>query len=178
MLGYRSMMHTANDRSSDEHFIRRAIQLAFDARERGDHPFGALLVSAGGEVLAEAMNTVGTLGDRTGHAERNLMSDVSMRFSEDELATATMYTSTEPCAMCAAAVFWTGVTRVVFGCGEDTLRTFADKSLSGTEMAERDSEPAMLALPCRDVFAAGNRVIDVVGPVLPVEASEPHRGFW
>jgi len=84
-------------------FVRRSIRLATEARERGDHPFGALLVGADGEVLAEATNTVGTTGDRTGHAERNLMSDVSRRFEPELLAASTMYTSTEPCAMCAAS---------------------------------------------------------------------------
>jgi tRNA(Arg) A34 adenosine deaminase TadA len=152
----------------DREFIRSAIGLAEAARARGDHPFGALLVGPDGEVLAEAMNTVGTTGDRTGHAERNLMSDVSRRFDPELLAASTMHTSTEPCAMCAASVYWVGVGRVVYGLDEAALR-----ALTGD-----DPENPTLALPCREVFAAGARPIEVVGPVLPDEAIVPHEGFW
>lgn len=159
---------SATNETIDERFIRHSIRLAWEARRRGDHPFGALLVSADGEVMAEAMNTVGTTGDRTGHAERNLMSAVSPRYTVADLASATMYTSTEPCAMCAASVFWTGVGRVVFGFGEAALGA----------LAADDPTSPMLALPCRDVLACGSRATEVIGPVLHDEAAEPHRGFW
>lgn len=149
-------------------FVRRSIRLATEARERGDHPFGALLVGADGEVLAEATNTVGTTGDRTGHAERNLMSDVSRRFEPELLAASTMYTSTEPCAMCAASVFWVGVGRVVFGLSGSALN----------DMAGDDPNVPSLDLPCRDVFTTGSRPTEVVGPVLAAEAAVPHEGFW
>ena len=149
-------------------FVRRSIRLAAAARERGDHPFGALLVGPDGAVLAEAMNTVGTTGDRTGHAQRNLMSDVSRRFDVELLAASMMYTSTEPCAMCAASVFWVGVGRVVFGLAASALAS----------MTGDDPHDPALDLPCRDVFAAGARPTEVVGPVLPDEAAVPHEGFW
>lgn len=155
-------------RPDDESFIRRSFELASAARARGDHPFGALLVGPDGEVLAEAMNTVGTTGDRTGHAERNLMTDVSVRFGVDVLSASTMYTSTEPCAMCAASVYWVGVRRVVFG--------LAGSALAAMTADGPDDES--LSLPCDTVFAAGGRPTEVVGPVLPDEAVEPHEGFW
>ena len=148
--------------------VRRSIELARIARARGDHPFGALLATGGGEVVAEAMNTVGTSGDRTGHAERNLMTEVSTRFEPSFLATCTMFTSTEPCAMCAASAYWVGVGRVVYGLDAAELR-----ALTGD-----DPEHPTLELPCRTVFAAGGRRIDVVGPVLADEAILPHEGFW
>lgn len=152
----------------DQELVRRAIELAGEARARGDHPFGALLAAPDGRVLGEAMNTVGTTGDRTGHAERNLMTDVSQRFDAETLAACAMFTSTEPCAMCAASVYWVGVGRVVYGLAEASLR-----ALTGD-----DPENPTLALPCRDVFAAGARPTEVVGPVLPDEAAVPHHGFW
>ncbi len=149
-------------------FLRRAIELAAEARRRGDHPFGALLVGADGAVLLEAMNTVGTTGDRTGHAERNLMSQASVHIPVEVLAGSTMYTSTEPCAMCAASVYWAGVGRVVYAFGEDDLR-----ALTGD-----DPENPTLSLSCRTVFAAGQRPTAVVGPLLTEEAAVPHQGFW
>lgn len=149
-------------------FLRRSIELATTARTRGDHPFGAVLVGPDGALLAEAMNTVVTTGDRTGHAERNLMSDASRRFDPELLAVSTMYTSTEPCAMCAASVFWVGVGRVVFGLAASAL----------SDMTGDDPNDPTLDLPCRAVFAAGARPTEVVGPLLSDEAAVPHAGFW
>ena len=102
--------------------MRRAIALAKQSRARGDHPFGALLVNENGDILLEAMNTCGTKGDRTGHAERNLMTEASMRFTAEELAACTMVTSAEPCAMCAGSVYWTGVGHVLHGMSERALK--------------------------------------------------------
>ncbi len=152
----------------DAALLRRAIALAEAARARGDHPFGALLADAEGEVLLEAMNTCGSVGDRTGHAERNLMSEASRLYDPAFLAACTMYTSAEPCAMCAGAVYWAGVGRVVFGLSEKAL-----KALIGP-----DPENLTMDLPCRTVFAAGQRPVEAVGPLLEEEAAEVHRGFW
>jgi tRNA(Arg) A34 adenosine deaminase TadA len=148
--------------------LRRAIALAHSAREHGNHPFGALLVSAGGEVLLEAENTVVTESDCTGHAETNLVRFASQRFDRPTLAGSTLYTSTEPCAMCAGAIHWSGVGRVVFALAEDRLYR-----LTG----ETSSNEAML-LPCREVFARCQRPIEVIGPMLEAEAEIVHHDFW
>ena len=100
---------------SDEYYISLALDIARRARSAGNHPFGALLVGADGEVLLEAENTVMTEHDCTGHAETNLMRLASTRFSLDILSGCTLYTSTEPCAMCAGAIYWGGINRVVYG---------------------------------------------------------------
>jgi len=84
--------------------LRRAIALAKQARDRGNHPFGALLADAGGNVILEAENSVVMAPDATGHAETNLVRLASQRFDRDFLATCTLYTSTEPCAPCASVV--------------------------------------------------------------------------
>ncbi len=148
--------------------LRRAFRLAREARGMGNHPFGALLVSAEGLVLAEARNSVVTSGDCTGHAETNLMRLASTRFERVELATATLYTSTEPCAMCAGAIYWGGVSRVMFGLSECGLL-----ALTGD-----DPENPTFDLPCREVFAHGQRPVEVVGPLLEDEARALHDGFW
>ncbi|WP_172296409.1 nucleoside deaminase [Pseudoruegeria sp. HB172150] len=153
---------------TDLALIRRTIALATDSRARGDHPFGALLAGPDGEVLLEAMNTCGTKGDRTGHAERNLMTEASLKYDADFLATCTMYTSAEPCAMCAGSVYWAGVGRVVHGMSEKAL-----KDLIGP-----DPENLTMDLPCRTVFAAGQRQVEVVGPLLTEESAVVHEGFW
>ena len=148
--------------------LQRAIDISRQSREQGDHPFGALLADRDGTVLLEAMNSCGTLGDRTGHAERNLMTEASKLYDAGFLAGCTMYTSAEPCAMCAGAVYWAGVGRVVHGISEQAL-----KALIGP-----DPDNLTIDLPCRAVFAAGQRPVEVVGPLLEAESATVHDGFW
>jgi len=151
-----------------EVLMRRALDLARQARNHGNHPFGALLADPDGKVLLEAKNTVVTERDCTGHAETNLMRLACLDLDRDVLASATLYTSTEPCAMCAGAIYWAGVTQVVFGLREGELH-----ALTGS-----DPNNPTLALPCREVFARGQRPISVIGPLLEDEARDVHAGFW
>lgn len=148
--------------------LRRAIELAGNAREHGNHPFGALLVSAAGEILAEAENSVNTANDCTGHAETNLVRLASQLFDPQTLAGSTLYTSTEPCAMCAGAIYWSGISRIVYALSEDGLY-----QLTGTDRANE-----ALRLPCRDLFAHCGRPVEVAGPFLGDEARAVHEGFW
>lgn len=150
----------------DEERLERAVELAWTARKRGDHPFGALLVTPDGTVI-EAMNSVVTQTDPTGHAETNLVRLLG-RLTPAELAGSTLYTSTEPCAMCAGAIYWSGVGRMVFALAGEALNAM---------VPEEDGIPA-LRLASRDVFAHGGRVIEVVGPVALTSATEVHHGFW
>lgn len=152
----------------DIELLRRTIELAETSHARGDHPFGALLADADGTILLEAMNTCGTKGDRTGHAERNLMTEASMKYDAGFLSKCTMYTSAEPCVMCTGSVYWAGVGRIVHGMSEKAL-----KALIGP-----DPENLTMDLPCRDVVATGQRPIEVVGPLLEEESARVHAGFW
>ena len=94
--------------------LRAAVALALEARQRGDDPFGARVVAADGRLLAEGGNLVRTTADVTAHAEIVALRALGAAAGAPELAAATMYTSAEPCAMCAAAIAWAGVGRVVF----------------------------------------------------------------
>ncbi|MGE0331167.1 MAG: nucleoside deaminase [Ramlibacter sp.] len=152
----------------DGTYLRRAIEWSRTARERGNRPFGAVVVSAEGTVLAEAYCNTSETGDCTGHAETNAVRDVSPRVGRDVLSKATIYSSGEPCVMCAGAIFWSGIQRVVFGIDAVSLRVFR-----GDVATQRDAE-----LSCRDVFHASPHPIECIGPALLEEASAPHRGFW
>jgi tRNA(Arg) A34 adenosine deaminase TadA len=151
---------------TDEACLERAVELAWSARRRGDHPFGSLLVTADGAVL-EAMNSVVTGSDPTGHAETNLVR-LAGRLERATLAGSTLYTSTEPCAMCAGAIYWSGIGRVVFALSSADLSAMVD---------EEEGIPP-LNLPSREVFARGGRPIEVVGPVPLPSATRVHDGFW
>ena len=81
---------------------------------------------------------------------------------------ATLYTSTEPCAMCAGAIYWSGITRVVYALGSETLE----------EIVTELPADSTLRLPCREVFARGGRRVEVSGPHLLEPAAAVHAGFW
>lgn len=152
---------------ADETFLRRAIDLAARSRAEGNHPFGAVLVASSGRVL-EAMNSVVTGSDPTGHAETNLVRLGAAELAAVDLHTSTLYTSTEPCAMCSGAIYWAGIARVVYALPEQSLAAL---------VPAQDGESTM-DLPCRDVFAAGGRTVHVAGPALEREALLVHDGFW
>ncbi len=151
-----------------EKYLRQSIELAARSRAAGNHPFAALLVGPDGEVLMEQMNDFGAAGDGTGHAERVLMTCASTTYPPEFLRGCTIYTSAEPCAMCAGSVYWAGVGRVVHGISERAL-----KDLIGPH-----PENLTLDLPCKTVFEAGQRPVEVIGPLLSDESAVVHEGFW
>jgi tRNA(Arg) A34 adenosine deaminase TadA len=152
----------------DEAYLRQSFAVARRALLRGNHPFGALLVSDDARILLESEN--GFLPDRdmTAHAERLLATAASKRYDPVFLERCTMYASAEPCAMCAAAAYWAGIGRVVYALSERRLKA----------MIGDHSENPTLDLPCRTVFAAGERLVEVVGPLLEEEAAMLHVGVW
>ncbi len=154
--------------ANDERLLRQAFVVASRARSNGNHPFGAILAGPDGTVLLEQENAYNPMQDMTGHAERVLMTRASQAYRPQFLAGCTMYTSAEPCAMCSGAAYWAGVGRVVYGLSESQL-----KDITGNH-----PENPTLDLPCRTVFAAGQRKVVVVGPLLCEEASALHEGVW
>jgi len=133
-----------------------------------NNTFGAVLVDQNGNVLLEAENGYMPTHDGTAHAERLLATQACTTLSGDVLAKATLYSSAEPCAMCAGAIYWAGIGRVVYGLSEHRLR-----GVTGNH-----PENPTLDLPCREVFKSGQRPTEVVGPLLEDEAEALHEGVW
>ena len=153
----------------DVAFLRRAIELAREARADGRQPFGSLVVNQHGRTVVESRNNaVRPQGEPTQHAETLACSAAAKLLEESELGMCTLYTSTEPCAMCAGAIYWTGIGRVVFALSEKGLLEFTGN----------DKQNPTLDLPCREVFARGQKPILVLGPLLEAEARAVHKGFW
>lgn len=155
--------------ADDIEYLREAIRIAGQSRERGNHPFGALLVGPHGDILLRSENTFTTDGG-TGHAEANVARAAARRYSPLFLSGCTLYTSVEPCCMCAGACYWAGIGTVVFGLTEKRL----------AELTGDNPENLTLDLDCRTVFAAGQRKVEVRGPVAELEGEivEGHKGFW
>jgi tRNA(Arg) A34 adenosine deaminase TadA len=152
----------------DERFLRRSFDVARRAITHGNHPFGAILVDENGNILLEAENGYMPAHDGTAHAERLLATRACTTFSAEVLGEATLYSSAEPCAMCAGAMYWAGIGRLVYGLSEHRLR-----AVTGNH-----PENPTLDLPCREVFASGQRTTEVVGPMLEDEAEALHAGIW
>jgi tRNA(Arg) A34 adenosine deaminase TadA len=152
----------------DDKFLRRTFEVARRSMTHGNHPFGAILVDANRKVLIETENGYMPARDGTAHAERLLATEACRTLSRDVLARATLYSSAEPCAMCAGAIDWAGIGRVVYGLSEHRLR-----ALTGNH-----PDNPTLDLPCREVFSRGQRPTEVVGPLLEEEASSVHDGVW
>ena len=159
---------TLGQEARDAHFLRRSFDIARRAMTHGNHPFGALLVDAGGNVLLEAENGYMPAHDGTAHAERLLATQACTTIPADVLRSATLYSSAEPCAMCAGAMYWSGIGRLVYALSEHRLR----------DITGNHPENPTLNLPCREVFASGQRTTKVVGPLLEDEAAAVHDGVW
>ncbi|CCD99811.1 putative cytidine and deoxycytidylate deaminase zinc-binding protein [Bradyrhizobium sp. STM 3809] len=134
----------------------------------GNHPFAAILVDSDGHVLIEAENGYMPDHDATAHAERLVATQACRSITPEVRATSTLYSSAEPCAMCAGAIYWAGIGRVVYGLSERRLRDFTGNH----------PENPTLDLPCREVFASGQRETQVSGPLLEDEAAALHVGVW
>ena len=146
--------------------LHRADSVARRAMAMGRHPFGAVLIAPDGDtVLAEQGNI-----DTVNHAESTLARTAAANYPGAYLAQCTLVTTFEPCAMCAGTVYWAGIGRVVYGAEETALL-----ALTGDH-----PENPTLSLPCRDVFARGQRPVEVVGPVPEVaqDMVATHKGFW
>ena len=155
---------------SHEYYLRRCIQISREARAGGNTPFGALLVDSEGNILMEQGNIEITEKICIGHAEATLAARASHAYSKDFLWTCTLYTTAEPCAMCAGAIYWANIGRVVYGMTEKRL----------LELTGSDEQNPTFDLPCREVFARGQKDIQVIGPIPAVEeeAAEVHQGYW
>lgn len=142
----------------DVKFMRIAIEASREAVRRGNFPYGAALVAETGELLHVACNNQVTTGDCTGHAEVVLIREAATRLGPDKLEGATIYASGEPCAMCAGALFWARVGRLVYGMSTPTIMR-----VGGTPT---------LAMTSSQVLQTGSHSIKVDGPLLEDEAAE------
>ncbi|MFB6228087.1 MAG: nucleoside deaminase [Halobacteriales archaeon] len=142
----------------DEEYTRRSIEMARRAAANGNEPFGALLVHDG-EVIATAENSLVIDDDVTSHAETNLVRQAWGRFDAETLSEATLYSSTEPCAMCAGAIVNCGIGRVVYSAPADRAREVGGR-----------------AAPTADVLPRCG--VEKVGPILESEGLDVHRNCW
>ncbi len=112
--------------NSDLKHLRRCVELAAEALESGDEPFGSVLVAWDGRVLAEDRNRVSG-GDATRHPEFELARWAAANMTPDERTRATVFTSGEHCPMCAAAHGWVGLGRIVYATSSRQLQAWVEE---------------------------------------------------
>jgi len=143
------------------YFLRKALEVAKRSMDKGNLPFGCIMTGPDDVILLEGENTVITDENLIAHCEINLIHQLSSRIEPHFLDSCTLYASIEPCAMCAGAIFWSGIGTVVYALDRDDYHTIA-----GT------CDPAhRLHVPARDVFHRGGREMVVLGPLLKEEAA-------
>lgn len=159
----------------DLEYLDLAIQLSdlsSSHRYGENHPFGAVIVLKDKTVI-RGHNHVHTLKDPTQHAELHTVSQACRGGLEAKhFESATLYTSTEPCAMCCGAIYWAGIRRVVYGCSHQRLDELFREMFPGS------TESAGLLMPSRDIFARGGARTDVFGPFLDDKAVAIHKKHW
>ncbi|MGE4454651.1 MAG: nucleoside deaminase [Sphaerochaeta sp.] len=155
----------------DIQLLYETVRIAHEAKEKGNHPFGALLADKEGKILLEQMNDYEEGGSAM-HAETLLLFKASKLYDPAFLATCTLYTNAEPCVMCTGAMYWSNVRRLVFGITEGQLL-----ALTGA-----DEQNPTFNLPSHEVLSHGQKDMEVVGPtddeaLLEAIVSD-HRSFW
>lgn len=150
---------------TDLKHLKRCIELAKAALETGDEPFGSILVSADGKVLAEDHNHVAG-GDHTQHPEFALARWAAQNMTPEERSKATVYTSGEHCPMCAAAHGWVGLGRIVYASSSEQLGQWLREMGVAAQSRVR-------ALRIQDVI----RDTPVDGPV-PEQVRQLHREYY
>jgi tRNA(Arg) A34 adenosine deaminase TadA len=146
--------------------LRRANAVAHASVAQGHHPFGALLVAADGHTVLMEQGNVDTVN----HAEAVLARAAAQRYDTATLWGCTLVTTVEPCAMCAGTQYWAHIGGLVYGLSEARL----------LQLTGNHGDNPTLDLPCREVFARGQKTMRVAGPVPEVEEeiAALHRDFW
>src|SRR5258706_10528494 len=146
--------------AQDEQFLRRAIALANDALQRGADPFGAVLVKDG-VILHEASDRSVESSDPTFHAELSVISEYCRAHHVMALPGCTLYASTEPCPMCAGAIHWSRISRLVFSVSQDmlTARSGGRRKPSAASLLDQYKQ------------------IEIIGPLLPEEGIKIFEGY-
>ena len=148
-------MPDAVEQEGDAHWMRQALAAAREARERGEVPIGACVVTGDGCILAIAGNRTRTDCDPTAHAEIVALREAARRFGNYRLTSASVYSTIEPCAMCAGALVQARVKRLVYGARDERFGAvesrfrICDSSFLNHQM---EITPGVLEEECRNIM--------------------------
>ncbi|WP_067029517.1 nucleoside deaminase [Allomuricauda sp. CP2A] len=144
--------------------LRMAIQLANNSKKSGNLPFGCILVNQNGEIVLRGENTINSDRDCLAHAEINLIREASKAYDFSYLNNCTIFTSVEPCPMCTSAIYWSGIGRLVYAL--DKAKYY--------DIVGRENPNWLFEMPTRELLQKGGRKIEVIGPLLQIEAYDEY----
>ncbi len=149
----------------DKIYMERAIELAYEAKGKGDNPFGSILVDQDGNILMEDENTQVTQNDITGHPELKIAKRAAAKYDKEFLKTCTMYNSAEPCTMCTGAIYWSGIGRIVFGISKARLNELKDDRVGSINYS------------IHELLGNSGKSFEVVGPMddMKEQVENPHK---
>jgi tRNA(Arg) A34 adenosine deaminase TadA len=161
-----TFQHADPTDAQQQALLLEANAVARAALEAGHHPFGAVLVAPDGVTVLLRQGNV----DSVNHAEAVLAREAARLYAPDYLWDCTLVTTVEPCCMCAGTQYWAHIGRLVYGISEARL----------LQLTGNHGENPTMDLPCREVFACGQKPLRVWGPVSEVEEviAALHRSFW
>jgi len=152
--------------STDQEFVRRAINNAVENVAGGNRPFAAILVGADGKIIAEDTDRTALSGDPLSHGEVNVLRTGLQKVGFEAVAASTLYVNGEPCAMCAGTILRSGVRRIIFGLQGSHVGPY----LAGEpKLGERYASAA--------IFAVAGENISVTPGVLEDEAHRPFKAY-
>ena len=149
----------------NETFIKEAIDLAKISKAKGNLPYGCILVDNEGNIVLRGENSINTDHDMLAHAEINLLREASKTYSHSKLNSFTIYTSDEPCPMCASAIYWSGVGKLVYGLSKSEYYNIVG----------RENPNWVFEMTAKEVLSKGGRNVAIVGPILENEAAKIHK---
>lgn len=146
-------------------FDSLAIDMAKISQQKGNLPYGCILVSQDGTVLLKGENTINTDHDCLAHAEINLIREACKIYDHEFLKTCTIYTSDEPCPMCSSAIYWSGLGKLTYGLSKGEYYNTVG----------RDNPDWVFEMSAREVLNSGKRKVEVTGPFLESEVIKLHK---
>jgi tRNA(Arg) A34 adenosine deaminase TadA len=158
-------IETVKEMNQDKSFISETIEIAKSSKTKGNLPYGCILVNKEGEVILKGENTINTDHDMLAHAEINLLREASKIYVHEYLQSCTIYTSHEPCPMCASAIYWTGVGKLVYGLSKPKYYNIVG----------RENPNWVFEMSAKEVLSKGGRKVEIVGPLLENEVATLHN---
>lgn len=148
----------------DKYYIRRALELAHQAKANGDTPFGSILVDDKGTILMEDENTQVNDNDIAGHPELKIAKRAAAKYDQDFLKKCTMYNSAEPCTMCTGAIYWRGIGRIVFGIAKKRLHELTPDC------------DGSIRYSIHELLGNSGKEFEIIGPMVDMaeEVEKPH----
>lgn len=153
---------------TEDELLTRVFELAVEAADRGDEPFGALL-TVNGEIVETARNRIHTDSDTTAHAETHLVRKLERAGTIELLSEGVVYASCEPCPMCVGAMFWAGTRHVVYGLSHTLLNELAN---------EPGRPPFGFTIGAEEIGGTADPQMNFRGPIREADAAKVHKDYW